>query len=75
MGDAYLSTCCNSLHDVATGVPIDHECCVIPPAALKAEMDEDFPQKRIVATGTGRIEDDYRNRQLFGAECEEGSES
>jgi len=36
-GDNYLSSYCNQYHEKATGKPIDHECRVIPPAALEAE--------------------------------------
>lgn len=37
----YLTSYCNQYHDVITGKPIDHECIVIPPNALKAEMEGD----------------------------------
>ena len=42
MRDFYVTTYCNFAHDVETGEPIDHECIVIPPEALKAEMDGDY---------------------------------
>lgn len=32
---------CNFAHYVDTGRPIDHECYVIPPAALEAEINGD----------------------------------
>jgi hypothetical protein len=38
----YVSTYCNFGHYVASGKPVAHECRVIPPAALRAEMDGDF---------------------------------
>lgn len=41
-GKFWVSTYCNFAHDLDTGEPIDHECHMIPPAALKAEMDGDF---------------------------------
>lgn len=33
----YTSSFCNFGHDLSDGAPIDHECYVIPPAALEAE--------------------------------------
>jgi hypothetical protein len=41
-GKFYVSTYCNFAHDIATGRPMNHECVVIPSAALQAEMDGDF---------------------------------
>ena len=38
----YVSTYCNFAHDTKTGRPIDHECIIIPPKALRAEMDGDI---------------------------------
>jgi hypothetical protein len=38
----YCSTYCNFGHDVETGKPIDHECIIIPPEALAAEMGGDY---------------------------------
>lgn len=38
MSDIYTSTYCNFGHDVKTGKPIGHECVVIPPKALAAEI-------------------------------------
>jgi hypothetical protein len=42
MSDFYVSTYCNFAHDMETGEPIDHECVLILPAALKAEQKGDF---------------------------------
>lgn len=39
--NTFCTTYCNRAHDVKTGRPIDHECHVLPPAAIKAEMDGD----------------------------------
>lgn len=39
---SYISTYCNFGHDVKTGKPIDHECVIIPPKALAAEMAGDY---------------------------------
>ena len=41
-GTYYVSTYCNFAHNLKTGRPIGHECRVIPPAALRAEMADDF---------------------------------
>jgi hypothetical protein len=40
----YVSTYCNFPHSKKTGRPIGHECRIIPPSALKAEMEDDFPK-------------------------------
>jgi len=41
MSDLYVSTYCNFAHRLSDGKPIDHECRIIPPAALRAERDGD----------------------------------
>lgn len=41
---SYVTTYCNKLHNVKTGRPIRHDCNTIPPAALRAEIDDDFPR-------------------------------
>jgi hypothetical protein len=38
----YVSTFCNFPHRVSDGKPVQHECRIIPPAALRAEMAGDF---------------------------------
>lgn len=40
----YVSTYCNKAHRLSDGKPVQHECRVIPPAALKAERDGDYDQ-------------------------------
>ena len=50
----YVSTYCNFAHYVRTGRPIDHECRVIPPAALRAEMADDFDTAIEIMRGTPR---------------------
>ena len=35
---------CNHGHYVATGKPVNHECRVIPPAALRAEMEGKYAE-------------------------------
>lgn len=38
----YCSTYCNFGHYIKTGRPVGHECRIIPPSALKAEMEDRF---------------------------------
>lgn len=38
----YCTTFCNSGHRLTDGKPVDHECYVLPPAALEAERKNDF---------------------------------
>lgn len=39
---AYVTTYCNKAHRVKDGKPIAHECRIIPPKALQAEMAGDI---------------------------------
>ena len=41
-GTFYVTTYCNFAHRLIDGAPIGHECVVIPPEALEAEMDGDY---------------------------------
>jgi len=38
----YVTSYCNFPHRVRDGKPIEHECGIIPPAALAAEMAGDM---------------------------------
>lgn len=38
----YCTSYCNKGHRVKDGTPVRHECGIIPPAALRAEMADDF---------------------------------
>jgi hypothetical protein len=38
----YCTTYCNHGHRLADGKPVGHECHIIPPRALAAEMDGDI---------------------------------
>ena len=38
----FYTTYCNKGHRVSNGRPIDHECHILPPAALRAEIDGDY---------------------------------
>jgi hypothetical protein len=40
----YVTTYCNRPHRVRDGMPINHECYVLPRAALLAEMDGDMEE-------------------------------
>lgn len=40
----YVTTFCNFVHRLADGKPVDHECYVLPTAALVAEMEGDYPK-------------------------------
>ena len=35
----YVTTYCNHAHRVRDGKPINHECRIIPPDALRAEIE------------------------------------
>ena len=39
---AYVTTYCNRAHRMSDGKPIEHECRIIPPRALKLEREGDF---------------------------------
>lgn len=38
----YTPSYCNMVHRVRDGKPVDHECRIIPPKALAAEIDGDI---------------------------------
>ena len=38
----YCTSFCNHGHDIMTGRPIDHECYILNPLALKAERNGDM---------------------------------
>jgi hypothetical protein len=38
----YTTTYCNHGHEIEGGRPVGHECYVLPPAAIRAEMRGDF---------------------------------
>jgi hypothetical protein len=40
----YATSYCNHGHYVLTGKPVNHECRVIPPAALQAEMAGNYAE-------------------------------
>jgi hypothetical protein len=40
----WTTSYCNHAHRLADGVPIEHECYVLPPAALRAERINNFEE-------------------------------
>jgi hypothetical protein len=38
----YCTTYCNRGHRVKDGVPVGHECYVLPAEAVRREMEDDF---------------------------------
>lgn len=38
----YVTTYCNHAHRLSDGAPLDHQCYVLPPAALEAERQGDY---------------------------------
>jgi hypothetical protein len=40
----YCTTYCNKAHRVRDGKPVKHECSILPPAALRAEINGDYEQ-------------------------------
>jgi hypothetical protein len=38
----YCTTYCNQGHRVSDGKPVNHECRILPPAALVAEINGDY---------------------------------
>ena len=42
--EQFTTTYCYKVHDVITGWPIDHDCIVIPPEALQAELNQDLEE-------------------------------
>jgi len=40
--ELYCTTYCNKPHRVRDGMPVNHECRVLPHEVLKAEIDGDY---------------------------------
>jgi hypothetical protein len=56
MDDVYLTSYCNRGHNTKTGRPIQHECRIIPPAALRAERDGDVDKAiNIIRNAPARV--------------------
>lgn len=39
MCETYLTSYCNRHHRVRDGKPVEHECSILPPKAIRAERD------------------------------------
>ena len=46
--DSFVTTYCNKPHRLEDGKPIDHECYILPTAALHAERDGQIARAMIV---------------------------
>jgi hypothetical protein len=68
-GSFYVTTYCNFAHRLCDGEPIEHECHVIPPEALQAEMDGDYDRAIEIMSGKPM------KRRLRGVKGEEEEES
>ena len=53
--EVYCSSYCNFGHYVHNGRPIDHECRIIPPKALQAEMEDDFETAINILQNTPKV--------------------
>lgn len=52
----YTTSYCNKAHRVSDGKPVLHECRVIPPEALRAEMQGDIDEAvSIIATAPVKL--------------------
>lgn len=40
----FCTSYCNRGHKLKTGVPVEHECYVLPPRALKLEREEKYAE-------------------------------
>lgn len=49
--EIYCTTFCNHGHIVETGEPVDHECAILDPEALRAEIRGDFDEALRILTG------------------------
>jgi hypothetical protein len=38
----YASTYCNKTHRMSDGKPVEHNCYILPPSALRLEYDGDY---------------------------------
>ena len=38
----YCTSYCNFGHRLSDGKPVDHECYILPPAALEAEREDNY---------------------------------
>lgn len=50
----YCTSFCNFGHVVETGRPVGHECYILPPAMLKAEMEDNYELALEILTRKGK---------------------
>lgn len=50
----YVSTFCNFPHRLDTGRPVGHECYILPPAMLRAELAGDYDGAAEILSAAGR---------------------
>jgi hypothetical protein len=53
MKGMYVSTYCNHAHRLSDGKPVEHECRIIPPKALEAELAGDYELAIAILSKTG----------------------
>lgn len=51
----YCTTFCNYGHRVGDGKPVGHECYILPPEAISAEIDGDFERAIELINCSSRI--------------------
>lgn len=55
MNDFFLTSYCNQYHRVSDGKPLNHECYILPPAALRAEWDENYEKAQELLSKMKRV--------------------
>lgn len=71
----YCTSYCNHPHRVRDGYPIGHECYILPPAALRAEIAGDYDTangllRRLDRTASGRVSFETRIDYILPGEAE-----
>jgi hypothetical protein len=61
-GRVYCTTYCNQDHAVHDGVPIEHNCYVLPWRALIAEIEQNFDQAIAILSAATKVE--HRGRRI-----------
>ncbi len=65
--EVYATSFCNRPHYVFDGVPLNHECYVLPPSALSAELEDDFDRANEILSA-------WKNRRIHPGLKEEKEE-
>ena len=47
----YCTSYCNKGHNLRTGRPVNHECRIIPPSALRAEREGRYAEAQELLSG------------------------